>query len=77
MVYGYYISDSEGNQRFFTEGCLYCSMSTGGLHEYNCPMNPRIQKQNIQVFNEQFLESHEENFLDPKLTKFYKQKGYL
>ena len=38
MVYGYYIKDTVGNQRFFTEGCTYCSMSTGGMHEANCPM---------------------------------------
>lgn len=38
MVYGYYIKDTAGNKRFFTEGCNYCSMSTGGQHESRCPM---------------------------------------
>ncbi len=38
MVYGYYITDTVGNERFLTEGCNYCRMSTGGQHETNCPM---------------------------------------
>lgn len=38
MVYGYYIEDCVGNQRFFTEGCNYCQMTTGGGHASNCPM---------------------------------------
>ncbi len=37
MVYGYYIKDTVGNEHFFTEGCSYCRMSTGGQHEPNCP----------------------------------------
>jgi len=37
MVYGYYITDTVGNEYFFTEGCSYCRMSTGGQHEPNCP----------------------------------------
>jgi hypothetical protein len=37
MVYGYYIKDTVGNETFFTEGCMYCHMSTGGQHEPNCP----------------------------------------
>ncbi len=37
MVYGYYITDTAGNKRFFVEGCKYCSMSTGGQHEDACP----------------------------------------
>lgn len=37
MVYGYYIKDTAGNERFFVEGCQYCSMSTGGQHEAKCP----------------------------------------
>ena len=37
MVYGHYIEDTAGNKRFFTEGCVYCQMSTGGQHAYNCP----------------------------------------
>lgn len=37
MVYGYYITDTAGNERFFIEGCKYCQMSTGGQHEENCP----------------------------------------
>ena len=39
MVYGYEIEDTAGNKSFFTEGCVYCHMSTGGKHEDNCPMN--------------------------------------
>jgi len=38
MVYGHYIKDTVGNERFFTERCNYCHMSTGGHHESNCPM---------------------------------------
>jgi len=38
MVYGYYIKDTGGNERFFTEGCSYCSMSTGGRHQSICPV---------------------------------------
>ena len=37
MVYGHYIPDTVGNERFFVEGCNYCRMSTGGQHESNCP----------------------------------------
>jgi len=37
MVYGHYITDTVGNERFFAEGCSYCHMSTGGQHEFNCP----------------------------------------
>ena len=37
MVYGHYITDTAGNERFFVEGCNYCRMSTGGQHESNCP----------------------------------------
>ncbi len=37
MVYGYYITDTAGNKRFFVEGCNYCSMSTGGQHQAECP----------------------------------------
>ncbi len=54
MVYGHYIDSTAGGQRFFVEGCSYCQMSTGGSHEFNCPMKdikvadipPQIQ--NIQ-----------------------------
>ena len=38
MVYGYYIKDTAGNERFFTEGCSYCRMNTGGQHEPTCPI---------------------------------------
>ena len=38
MEYGYEITDTAGNKAFFVEGCTYCSMSTGGLHEVNCPL---------------------------------------
>ena len=37
MVYGHYITDTAGNERFFVEGCSYCRMSTGGQHEPDCP----------------------------------------
>jgi len=36
MVYGHYITDTAGNEHFFTEGCNYCRISTGGQHEPNC-----------------------------------------
>ena len=38
MEYGYEIIDSAGNKTFFVEGCTYCQMSTGGLHESKCPL---------------------------------------
>lgn len=38
MEYGYEITDTAGNKYFFVEGCTYCSMSTGGLHEIRCPL---------------------------------------
>ena len=44
MVYGHYIGDTAGNKRFFIEGCSYCRMSTGGVHEHNCPMEDRPAK---------------------------------
>ena len=37
MEYGYEITDTIGSKTFFVEGCSCCSMSTGGLHEVNCP----------------------------------------
>lgn len=37
MVYGYFIKDTVGSERFFIEGCSYCLISTGGQHEANCP----------------------------------------
>ena len=44
MEYGYEITDTAGNKRFFVEGCTYCSMSTGGLHETGCPLYPPANK---------------------------------
>ena len=38
MVYGHYITDTAGNERFFVEGCNYCQMSTGGQHGAKCPL---------------------------------------
>ena len=38
------IEDTAGNKRFFIEGCSYCHMSTGGVHEHNCPMEDRPAK---------------------------------
>lgn len=43
MEYGYYITDTAGNRTWFTEGCTYCSMSTGGQHEQHCPFNPNYK----------------------------------
>lgn len=37
MVYGHFITDTVGNERFFVEGCNYCQMSSGGQHEPKCP----------------------------------------
>jgi len=42
MVYGHYITDSVGNESFFLEGCTYCRISTGGLHEPDCPMKDKV-----------------------------------
>ena len=39
MEYGYEITDTAGNMCFFVEGCTYCSMGTGGLHEQHCPLS--------------------------------------
>lgn len=38
MEYGYEITDTAGNKRFFVEGCSYCAMSTGGHHQVQCPL---------------------------------------
>ena len=37
MEYGYEIIDTAGNKTFFVGGCTCCQMSTGGLHENDCP----------------------------------------
>jgi len=38
VEYGHEIVDTAGNKTFFVEGCTYCSLSTGGLHEVDCPL---------------------------------------
>jgi biotin synthase-like enzyme len=40
MVYGNVEVTTSGKWRFIPEGCLYCSMSTGGQHSFNCPYKP-------------------------------------
>ena len=37
MEYGYEYTTTDGGKHFFVEGCTCCEMSTGGLHESNCP----------------------------------------
>lgn len=37
MVYGHYITTTDGRKVWFSEGCEYCRISTGGQHESNCP----------------------------------------
>jgi len=37
MPYGHYVETTDGRKYWFTEGCEYCQMSTGGQHEYDCP----------------------------------------
>lgn len=49
MEYGYEITDTAGNKRFFVEGCTYCSMSTGGIHEAHCPCNPNRIPQTLNI----------------------------
>ena len=36
--YGHFITTTSGGQIWFVEGCSQCSISTGGLHEYGCPL---------------------------------------
>lgn len=36
-MYGHYIEITTGQKTWFTEGCEYCHMSTGGQHETDCP----------------------------------------
>jgi len=36
MEYGYWVTNTVGENTFFVEGCTCCSMSTGGLHEPHC-----------------------------------------
>lgn len=50
MEYGYIITDTSGNEHFFVEGCTYCSMSTGGLHEVDCPLSkPPVEKREVYM----------------------------
>ncbi len=42
MVYGHYISGTNGVSRFFVEGCSCCQISTGGFHESDCPMKDTV-----------------------------------
>ena len=36
--YGFELTDSAGDKTFVVEGCTHCSMTTGGQHEYYCPL---------------------------------------
>ncbi len=48
MVYGYYITDTTGEKRFFVEGCSYCRISTGGQHEDKCPLRELTVAERLQ-----------------------------
>ena len=53
MEYGYVIMDATGTKRFLVQGCTYCQMSTGGIHESNCPCHPDpILKQSANGFDD-------------------------
>ena len=67
MEYGYEITDTAGNKRFFVEGCIYCSMSTGGLHEQHCPLSK----------HRRITELDNDRFMDENLKAFYRKKGLL
>ena len=79
MEYGYEITDTAGNKTFFVEGCTYCRMSTGGMHELGCPYNkdrqyeppPRSARFDPTIFYEE-----PKIPLDPQREAFYKKKGY-
>ena len=51
MVYGHYIKDTVGNERFFPEGCIYCEMSTGGLHKSKCPYKAMVSDRPARIPN--------------------------
>ncbi len=49
MIYGHYITDTAGNRKFFSAGCTYCQLSTGGLHSVNCPLYQSNEVQSPKV----------------------------
>ena len=64
MVYGHYITDTVGNERFFIEGCNYCRMSAGRQHEPNCPCRDiKVSDKPARILNYAELE-----FLNDKGT---------
>lgn len=90
MEYGYEVMDSAGNKTFFVEGCTYCSISTGGIHEVDCPSHRKEQV--IEPFTDEELRklvsgkaviAHSHTFsdghqvYDKDLLGFYKKKGYI
>ena len=55
MEYGYFITDTGGNRKFFVEGCSYCRMSTSGQHELHCYLYqplPEMNDQKLAVIRE-------------------------
>lgn len=65
MECGYEMIDSAGNKTFFVEGCTYCSMGTGGMHERHCPLwkQQRLQQIREKSYREldeawQYLANH-------------------
>lgn len=67
MEYGYKITDTAGNRTFFVEGCTYCSMSTGGLHEQHCPLSKHRPMEALP----------DDRFMDENLKAFYRKRGLL
>jgi len=76
MEYGYYITDTAGNRRFFIEGCSYCHMSTGGLHEADCPLSKQQMREGYQEMGEMNLKDAEE-FLPIAMESWPKWYGYI
>ena len=57
MVYRHYIERTDGSEVWFTEGCLYCCMTSSGQHESDCPCKDlkiaEIKPKHMERFKEQ------------------------
>ena len=62
MEYGHYIETTGGEKYWFREGCTYCRMSTGGQHEYNCPLAEgyRVMGEENSQLAEEFIKIAQE-----------------
>lgn len=79
MEYGYEITNTAGEKTFFVEGCTYCRMSTGGLHELDCPCNKdkKMEYRLSPRFDPATFYEEPSTPYDPQLKTFYKKKGYI